>query len=119
MSESTLSMPQIQWRELVMRDEIPEQDDVAVGKTILGDDPPMRNLLLSMMVDKSVNNIVNIATVKRQRCDRLNMPYLLGQMRGIEISESASTKDIDPKDTLDGVESNHNVECPISQAQTM
>ena len=54
MSESTLSMPQIQWRELVMRDEIPEQDDVAVGKTILGDDPPMRNLLLSMMVDKSV-----------------------------------------------------------------
>ena len=94
-----------------------------VGKSILGDDPQlqtsMRNLLQSMMVDKSVNNIVNIATVKRQRCDRLNMPYLLGQMRGIEISESASTKDIDPKDTLDGVESNHNVECPISQAQTM
>ena len=36
-------------------------------------------------------------------------------MCGIEISESASTKDIDPKDILDGLESNHNVECPISQ----
>jgi len=36
-------------------------------------------------------------------------------MCGIEISESASTKDIDPKDILDGSESNHNVECPISQ----
>ena len=47
-----------------MRDKIPEQD--AVGKSILGDDPElqtsMRNLLQSMMVDKSVNNIVNIAT---------------------------------------------------------
>ena len=36
-------------------------------------------------------------------------------MCGIEISESASTKDIDPNDILDGLESNHNVECPISQ----
>lgn len=102
-----------------MRDKIPEQD--AVGKSILGDDPQsqtsMRNLLQSMMVDKSVNNIVNIATgEKAEVCSAQHaLAYLLGQMCGIEISESASTKDIDPNDILDGLESNHNFECPISQ----
>jgi len=58
-----------------MRDEIPEQD--AVGKSILGDDPQlqtsMHNLLQSMMVDKSVNNIVNIATgEKAEVCSALH-----------------------------------------------
>lgn len=62
-----------------MRDKIPEQD--AVGKSILGDDPQlqtsMRNLLQSMMVDKSVNNIVNIATgEKAEVCSALHAGLL-------------------------------------------
>ena len=97
--------------------EFPEQD--VVGESLLGDDPDsptsMRNLLHSLVVDGDVENVVKISTGEESCTAQHALAYLLGQLCGIELSESARSNDIDPKGVLDQLGSNIKVDCPISQ----
>ena len=95
-----------------------EQD--IIGKSLLDDDPnsttSMRNLVHSLMVNQNVIDVVKIATGEKKCSAQFALAYFIGQMCGIELSESTVSKeDIDPKGLLDQIGSNDNVDCPISQ----
>ena len=95
-----------------------EQD--IIGKSLLDEDPnsttSMRNLVHSLMVNQNVIDVVKIATGEKKCSAQFALAYFIGQMCGIELSESTVSKeDIDPKGLLDQIGSNDNVDCPISQ----
>jgi len=91
-----------------------------IGKFLFSDDSSplgIRNIIGSLMKDSSVKNIINIATGKEECMTEYALAYLIGQLCGIEISDTTSSrKDLDPKDVLDQIGSTHNsAECPLSQ----
>ena len=103
--------------------------DLGVGevlfyiKALLNNDPEsptsIRNILHSLMNNnKSVMNVVKIVTGNEECSVQYALVYIIGQLCGIEISESTSSvSEEDPKEMLRQLVStaNDNVQCPISQ----
>lgn len=78
---------------------IPEQD--VIGEFLLNNDPSspttMRNLTISLMANDLVNDVVHKATGNETCSLQHALAYFVGQLSGIELSESA-TDDVDPVD---------------------
>ena len=96
-----------------------------IGKSLLGDDPEsrssLRNLLLSLMVDKNVKHIVDIVTGGETCSPQLALAYFVGQLCGIELSDASETSD--PKRMLNQLVSRDdddtNIDCPLAQVFLM
>ena len=85
--------------------KIPEQD--IVGKALLDQESPtaMHNLVYSMMNDENVRGIIRTAT-KTDECSaqHILLAYFIGQLCGIELSESSlSLDEIDPQGLLKNI----------------
>ena len=98
-------------------EDIPELD--VIGDTLLQDDgtpSSMYNLIYSLMKDGNVKKVVKEATGEETCSAQYALAYFIGQLCGIEINDSASSKDvIDPKCLLDQIGSNDdNIQCPMS-----
>ena len=106
-------------RGITNASDIPEEDHI--GKILLSDnlESPLaiRNIIGSLMDDSNVTNIIRVATGKEEYRTEHALAYLIGQLCGIEISDTTSSrKDIEPKDVLNQIGStNNSVECPLSQ----
>ena len=83
---------------------MPKQD--VVGEALLNNDPEsptsIRNILHSLMNNnKSVMNVVKIVTGNEECSVQYALAYIIGQLCGIEISESTSSvSEEDPKEML-------------------
>eukprot|EP00984_Skeletonema_dohrnii_P018359 scaffold8555_cov159-Skeletonema_dohrnii-CCMP3373.AAC.3 len=112
-------------KESINTDTCQELD--VVGKLLLDQDPDsptaIQNFLRSLMSHDDVKKIVGIVTGNETVSVQYALAYILGQLCGIEVCESASVDELAPRQLLHKLVGSTTttdvVECPISQVFLM